>query len=386
MCGIKFVRMKIGILTLPLHTNYGGILQAYALQTVLERMGHEVVIIEKEKKQRNSIPLWKLPIAYAYRLLKKMFVDHKTVIRREVVDAKERPIMSRNVQTFIERYVHVHRVKTLEDIKATDFSAIIVGSDQIWRPRYFSRMVDTNLRNAFLEFCAGWNMIRIAYAASFGVDWWEFPEEETSSLSWLANRFDMITVREESGVELCKKKLDVEAHQVLDPTLLLQRDDYIKLIDKSGKTRSSGNLLCYILDTTPEKKGLIERVAREKQLHPFYINAESFDRSFSLEERIYKPVEDWLRGFRDAEFVVTDSFHACVFSLLFNKPFCVVGNKKRGMARFVSLLHTFGQEYRLVNDIKDLCKNEQIYDKPNVDSLILSMKERSLIFLHKALS
>lgn len=340
--------MRIGILTLPLHTNYGGILQAYALQTVLERMGHEVTLIEKERILKINIPLWKRPIAYTYRFFKKLFVDHNTVIRREIVSAKEQPFMRRDVQTFIDRYMHICKVASLAEIKDGDFAAIVVGSDQIWRPQYFTGMVDSNLRNAFLEFTTGWKMKRIAYAASYGVDWWEFPEDDTVAFTQLAKQFDLITVREKSGVDLCKKYLDTEATQVLDPTMLLQKEDYMKLIDASGKGKSNGNLFCYVLDSTPAKQGLIDRIAREKQLKPFYINAESLDRSLSLEERIYKPVEAWLRGFRDAEFVITDSFHACVFSIIFGKPFVAIGNKGRGLSRFHSLLDNFGLASNLI--------------------------------------
>lgn len=378
--------MKIGILTLPPHTNYGGILQAYALQTILERMGHDAVVIEKEGRREKGLPLWKRPIAYAYRLFKKLFVDHTTVIRREIVMAKERPLMRKDIQTFIDRRLHIHKLQSLAEIKEGDFSAIVVGSDQIWRPRYFSGMVDSNLRNAFLEFTLGWKMRRIAYAASFGVDWWEFPEEDTSAISQLAKQFDLITVREKSGVELCKNCLDVEAHQVLDPTMLLQKEDYMKLMDESGAGKSTGNLFCYILDSTPEKRGLVDRISREKQLKPFYINAESLDRSLPLEERIYKPVEAWLRGFRDAEFVITDSFHACVFSIIFGKPFVAVGNKGRGLSRFQSLLGNFGLMSNLIIETSQYNPDFRYVVDDSVQARLTALRSQSCELLTKALN
>ncbi len=381
--------MKIGIITLPLHTNYGGILQAYALQTVLERMGHEVVLIEKEKDKKpgNGLPLWKRPLAYTYRFYKKLFVDHNTVIRSEIVSAREAPTLESNVRTFINRYMHIYKVRALEDIKETDFSAIIVGSDQIWRPRYFSIMVDANLCNAFLEFTSDWKILRIAYAASFGVDKWEYPEEDTSAYSRLAKKFDLITIREKSGVDLCKKHLDVAAHQVLDPTMLLQREDYERLIEEvGGGNKNNGNLFCYILDSTSEKKGLIERIAREKQLQPFYINAGSCNRNLSLEDRIYKPVEDWLRGFRDADFVITDSFHACVFSILFGKPFLAVGNQGRGLSRFNSLLDNFGLTSNLIIETSQYNPDNSYGISDYAQDRLIALRTQSMELLNKTIN
>ena len=108
--------------------------------------------------------------------------------------------------------------------------------------------------------------------------------------------------------------------------------------------KSKGTLLCYILDETESTTGLISRLAGEMGLVPFRGNSRAEDWSAPLAERIQPPVEQWLRGFMDAELVVTDSFHACVFSILFHKPFIVVGNKERGLARVESLLKMFGLE------------------------------------------
>lgn len=108
------------------------------------------------------------------------------------------------------------------------------------------------------------------------------------------------------------------------------------------RPKSKGNLLCYILDETEEKKALIKRIADEKGLKPFNVKSQSDDINSPVSERIQPPLEQWLRGFYDAEFVVTDSFHACVFSILFNKPFIVYGNIERGLSRFTSFLEIFG--------------------------------------------
>lgn len=338
---IVFIKMKIGILTLPLHTNYGGILQAYALQTVLERMGHEVCLIEKRRKPMR-LPLWKTPLVYGKRIARNL-MGHPFPIFYEQKINREMPIIRQNTDQFINKYIKLRFVDDFSEIKKTDFDAIVVGSDQVWRPKYFHE-----IEHAFLDFTKGWNIKRIAYAASFGTDEWEYTMEQTERCGELLRHFDAVSVREDSGVTLCHAHIDVEAQHVLDPTMLLAKEDYIQLFENANTPKSKGNLLNYILDEAPEKLALIDKIAKEKDLVSFRVNSKVENREASLQERIQPSVEQWLRGFYDAEFVITDSFHACVFSILFNKPFIAVGNKDRGMSRFTSLLSMFGLEKRLL--------------------------------------
>ena len=115
---------------------------------------------------------------------------------------------------------------------------------------------------------------------------------------------------------------------------------------------------------------------------PFYVNSKYNNAEAPLEERIQQPVEKWLRAFHDAEFVITDSFHACVFSIIFNKPFIVYGNKERGFARFESLLNMFGLEDRLVSSLNETkTAIEKPIDWERVNSIHKQMKEKSLSFL-----
>lgn len=338
--------MKIGILTLPLHTNYGGILQAYALQTVLERMGHNVEVIDFQRPYK--LPLWKKHFVYAKRTIKKYVLKKNVRIFKEEYKRKIKSIIRQHTQLFIDKYIHRRTIESFSEIKESDYDCIVVGSDQIWRPKYFSR-----IENAFLKFAEGWNIKRMAYAASFGTDEWEYTGKQTAKCARLLKQFDAVSVREASGVDLCREHLGVKAQHVLDPTMLLDAADYIKLFEAAGTPKSKGKLLNYILDETPEKQALINRIAKEKSLVPFRVNSKVEDRFAPLTERIQPPVEQWLRGFCDAEFVVTDSFHACVFSILFNKPFVVIGNTERGLARFNSLLSLFGLEDRLITNMAE---------------------------------
>lgn len=363
--------MRIGILTLPLHTNYGGILQAYALQTVLERMGHEVCLIEKKRKPFR-LPLWKAPLVYGKRVLKNL-AGHPYPIFYEQKVNREEPITRQNTDLFIKRYIKRRIVNDFSELKESDFDAIVVGSDQIWRPKYFNG----NIEDAYLKFAEGWNIKRIAYAASFGTDEWEYTAAQTKECARLLKQFDAVSVREASGVDLCRKHFGVEARHVLDPTMLLSAEDYIRLFEAAGTPQSTGRLLCYILDETPEKATLIERIAKERKLATFRINSKVEDKTAPITERIQPPVEQWLRGFHDAELVVTDSFHACVFSILFHKPFFVVGNKKRGLSRFTSLLGMFGLEDRLISTVTETDSFETEIQWDSIDTPLDTLRQKS---------
>ena len=137
-------------------------------------------------------------------------------------------------QPFIESNIHRFVISHLTDIKPSDFDAFVVGSDQIRRMMYFLGFWSTTLASdAFLVFTEGWNIKRVSYAASFGVDVPDIPENDLDDCKKAIARFNGISVREESGVAACKKYLGVEAKWVLDPTMLLKRSDYQKLISKT---------------------------------------------------------------------------------------------------------------------------------------------------------
>ena len=258
----------------------------------------------------------------------------------------------------------------------------MVGSDQVWRIIYFPGLwLGQQIENAYLDFAKKWNIKRIAYAASFGTDNWEYNEEQTVKCGRLLKTFDAVSSRETNGVKLCKSKFGVDAQHVLDPTMLLNMEDYTSLFIKDNTPKSNGTLLNYVLDESEEINSLINKVATEKHLVSFAVNNPfENDESKTLQQRIKPSVETWLRGFYDAEFVITDSFHACVFSILFKKQFVVVGNKERGMARFESLLNMFGLENRLVDETVDVNSLQSIdYDK--VYDLYRKLKEKSLMFL-----
>lgn len=376
--------MKIAILTLPLHINYGGILQAYALQTVLQRMGHDVDVLQCAKHFR-PINFMQLPLVYGKRLARKLLKDWRTPILYKKVAKKEIPIIRRNTNRFIETYLNLREINSLDELSENEYDAFVVGSDQVWRYPYFRDMWFAPITDAFLAFTKGWNVRRISYAASFGmdnIDEYSFGEKQKCAAA--IRLFDAVSVREDSGVGICKNIMGIDASHVLDPTMLLSKDDYISLVEKSNVPRSPGDMLCYILDKTSFKSAMVEKIAKEKSLTPFNVIADTSNRALPIEKRVQPPVESWLRGFIDAKFVVTDSFHACVFSIIFGKPFLVIGNARRGMGRFVSLLKEFGLENHLIIDSSP--EGDLIELSENQSVPLAAAKEKSLSFLKSALN
>lgn len=370
--------MRIGIYTQPLHSNYGGLLQAWALQNVLRRMGHDVVTFQPDMRMRLS---WKRAlVVYPLRFV-RYILGKSDVVRYEHAYNEIQCVTTANTRGFVEGNINYRKYRKISALREKDYDMIIVGSDQVWRPCYNNSFYNS-IENSFLDFAQSWNIKRIAYAASFGTDEWEFTEEETKKCAALAKLFDAVSVREMSGIGLCRDKLGVDAVHVLDPTLLLDREDYVSLIEKNGRTiRPKGQLMCYILDETKEKKDLIALIADTKNLIPFRANARIDDATATLSEKVQPPVEQWLRDFLDAEFVVTDSFHACVFSIIFNKPFVVLGNRERGMARFMSLMEMFGLTDHLLYSIDDY-QTSRMYSIPgSAYEKLLNMRALSFKYL-----
>lgn len=378
--------MKIAILTLPLHTNYGGILQAYALQTVLERMGHTVEVLQK--KPGYAHPWYIMPIVYAKRIAKKILKDWRTPIFEEQQIARDNKIIRQNTDRFIRSHIHLREIKSLKEIAPDDYEAIVVGSDQIWRKPYFKGMWNASIENAFLSFTKGWNIRRIAYAASFGKDNIdEYTKEEIIACCNPMRLFNAISVREENGVAICSYYLNKEAIQLPDPTFLLSAKDYVNLLSDVKLAKPKPSILSYILDEDEDKKNFIENISKERGLKTISIYADVDNKKLHATQRIQPPLEYWLKGFNDAEFVVTDSFHACVFSIIFNKPFLVFSNENRGISRLNSLLEKFCLNDRIIRNFNHI--QEAAFKKINwktINEIIMREQERSLSFFASNLS
>lgn len=326
-------KKNIGILTLLYNANYGGVLQIYALMTYLKSEGYNVKYITRMYPEKNKILKFIRDIAKF--IIQK---NRKQKLRNKEIDS----FFLKNIQP------RTKKIWTHSDFRILNkehFSTIIVGSDQIWRPWFF-------VEDYFLGFTndLNYNVRKIAYSASFGVDEWLFDEPTTKKLRQLIKKFDAVSVREKSGIDLCKKYLCANACLTLDPTFLLPPENYISLFEQ--RKNNTPYIATYILDINEEKSQICEYISLALSLKVNHIQQK--------ENKIRKPISEWLRNIYESDFVITDSFHGTVFSIIFNKPFISIGNAQRGMARFLSLLSLFSLENRIVNG----------YCKEKIDKII----------------
>jgi polysaccharide pyruvyl transferase WcaK-like protein len=368
--------MKIAILTQPLHNNYGGNLQNFALQKVLKDLGHEPITIDRH----SPISLrTKLRLGYFKRLLlhylkgePKPSFNAYFISKKQQADIRQE--ISRFIDTHITKTPRLYSDKAVQAIfKENNFEAVIVGSDQCWRPMY-----SPNIYTYYLDFLKDNKEIKkLAYAASFGTDQWEYTEEQTVRCKKLIQQFDLVTVREKAAVNLVTEKLNKDAEFVLDPTLLLSKEDYIELFVGKNLPDNKG-IYTYILDDSDWKTQVVE-TAKETLGLPQFSNQHN---KHTVNNEKIPSIESWIKGFADADFVVTDSFHGTVFSIIFNKPFISLVNVSRGASRFESILGEFDLMQRLASDfdqqyIEALIEEAIAYDGVNqkLDALRSHSKE-----------
>lgn len=384
--------MKIGILTQPLLNNYGGLLQNYALQQVLKGMGHEPITIDHKSKQ---FPFWYVFLSNVKGELLYRFSPENHKKPKYSLTIKEKEVIEAKTRCFIEHSInHTKKCVGAEDFRQQvcdrGIEALVAGSDQCWRPMY-----NDYIEDMFFGFAKNLPIKkRIAYAASFGTEKWEFSSDLTKVCSELVRDFDLVTVREDSGINLCNKYLGVDAKLVLDPTMLLAKEDYEALIEEYEIGQSEGSLFNYILDPSSSKMSFVEIIASEMNLKSFQVlpkyNEDHRTKKqvkTEIENCVYPSPVKWLRAFMDSKMTVVDSFHGMVFSIIFNKPFWVIGNVERGMSRFTSLLNMLGLEDRLIDE-REL--NEIDYTKPidwkRINGIWEEKRKESLMYLMNALT
>ena len=373
--------MKVGILTLPLWHNYGGILQAYALRQAVQELGHEALFLDVRRQKQTRAAL-------AARRFKRR-------VRRWLrgsgapwyPDQDELAAISRNTRAFVDDKINLKTGHIAVDAVmkiCTRLDAVIVGSDQVWRREYMP-----DLATYFLAF-PGDHLARISYAASLGVDDWRFSSDETGQFGCSLRDFRAVSVREDSAITLLKQELSVEATRVCDPTLLFEADHYRQLAGLSAREDTARKqIFTYVLDSDSQGDHVLAGLAEAIGGVPFNVMPLPFGPGFRRNDSryVFPPVENWLGAFNDCDFVITDSFHGCVFSLIFNRPFIAVVNMERGKARFESLLDRYGLSDRLFSSFSevDLAALEPI-DWTEVNRIRAEERQSGLSFLSSVLA
>lgn len=380
--------MKIAILTHAQGHNYGGILQNWALQQILIRLGHNPLTIRYwglTKVRKFLFDMILYTKYYVKRLLRHP-TRHQSILPKQYNDTcNEYNPAYRLMRDFVHhntRLTPLISPITFDKLVNAKFDCIIVGSDQVWRLAYMGHLL-SEMFCAFVPEEA--TMPRIAYAASFGIGQWDYNRQQTDMASNAIKRFRAISVREKSGVKLCREYLGIDAVQTLDPTLLLTPTDYDSLIPPKILMSVPDDCVgIYILDLSQGKRKIIESVCKILNKRPHY-----FGVSVKC-ARQNPPVEHWLASVKKSSFIITDSFHGTAFAINYHVPFISIANSKRGTDRFSSILDSLGLGERMINESEsDIGQKLNIVqgevDWQNVDKVLSALRTESIDFLRSNL-
>ena len=243
-------------------------------------------------------------------------------------------------------------------------SIYITGSDQVFRPN-----INKNISSDyFLDFVNS-NSKKISVSASFGVNKELFLKENSSEVIEQIKKslqtFDFISVRETSGIEICKEVLGVSAEWIIDPVFILDKDRYSELLHNSTKDYSN-KIVSYMINS------YVGNYHGEKTVELFKSN---------------ESVENWLNAIKTCKLFITNSFHGVCFAIIFNKPFVCIVNSETGGARYNSLFEMLGIENQCISDINEIYEKDCIFnfDWNWVNEQINYERQRGLEFLQKAL-
>lgn len=331
--------MRIATVTWYAGNNYGSTLQAYALQHVIKKNGHDCdILLYKPGKLKN----WILKIQNGSV---KATLDYKL---NEFYIKKQYGNVPSNItlfdqfrskfQTFSKPVSSNSELKEIE--KKYDY--FVCGSDQIWSPYYFDPTY-------FLDFTNPSK--RISYAPSFGVN--EIPHKKIKQYQKCLKDFNDISVREEQGTKIVKDVLKKEARVVLDPTLLLSAEEWRNI--ESCNVHEKNYIVCYFLRKNEKYLDFVKKLAIEKncEIKLIPMVAGDFNKEYATKEPIGP--SQWLELIDKAQYVVTDSFHCTVFSIIFKKNFYTFrafsdNNKRSQNSRIDNLLNFTNLNFRVVNE------------------------------------
>ena len=320
---------KVGIVGLRHETNIGNNLIKYAMSIKISQLGYIPYIIGTVWNRFNNID----------------FINQTT-----------------NLVIIENNY---------SEIKQNDYDILIVNSDQTW-----VKFDDNFYDYAFLKFAENWTIQKFVYGASLGYDKWIFSENDEKIAKKLVSNFSGISVREKGSIELIKKNLGINAQLVLDPTFLIDKKYYLKLIRgfKGNLTKDNNYIFIYNIADDQNIIKIMNNSSKELNLGTYYfpLNNDSSVLSF-----IYYIV--------NSNAVITNSYHGSVFSIIFNKPFLTIYKKNNAIERYNSLGSLFNVSERIVEIGENLDFN--LLKKPlNINQKLLNkLKKESIKFLKENL-
>lgn len=314
---------KVGILTFHYsNNNFGAVLQTYSIYNLIKSFGLEPNIIN--------------------------FKPEKKDFKAKLLDTIQ-ALTGFQFESFRKKYIPniLERMNNRSDLNILNhkIDIFVVGSDQVWRYRNDHE----SLKKYFFDFVDN-DKPKIAVSASFGLEEWSAPKSITEDLKALAQRFTAVSVREESGIAICEKYFEVPSVKSLDPTMLLDQQHFHDLADKSELKLEDKKYLAYmLLDASAETENYLKSVASKNDLE--FIKIKGTKLVTKPDIWLFNSIPNWLEYLRKSDFIVTDSFHCVVFSLIFRKKFICIANETRGVTRLKNLLGLIGLKDRFFTSL-----------------------------------
>lgn len=373
--------MKVSVITLHTVNNYGSVLQTYATQVLLEKLGYTVEFVDYHRKN-NSPSSFANVVMNGPRLKKYINIWEKNMfIKNTVVFILSRIYIKqqKSFRTFLKHRVNLtpKEYNSFEEIlrDVPDADIYMTGSDQVWNSIW-----NGGIDKAFFLEYAPQGKKRIAYAASIGRE--SLDEYEINSTKKMLLKYSSIGMREQSGVDLLNK-MGIKSQLVLDPTLMLTREDWSKICKPTKKRKPY--ILVYQLNKNIEIDEYVNQLALKNKVEIIRIEFAYLKNKKNGTTIILPEVEEVIGLMKNATCVITDSFHATAFSLNLNKNF-IVFLPKQFSTRLQSVLSLTGTENRILKDYSDFSLYYKTIDYEYVNSVLEKERKKSLIFLEEAIN
>lgn len=371
------------------HTNYGSCLQAYATLKTVQNFGYELSFIKYIKKRSlidwlkiapglvlsGGLELIENKIRFKYQCMRYSNYLTNQLIRREVTNEFKK-------KEFVPYFQEYKGYKALCE-GSKDYSAIFVGSDQVWRPfGFYSKYWNLMFVNE--------NIPKFSYSSSYGVS--KIPKIQKAGTKQYLERLDMISVREKKAKDIVDSISNKKAIVVADPTMLLSCEEWLDFAAQSTKELpQEPYIFCYFLGSRPEIRREAERLSKALGLK--IVIMRHMDEYVPADEEIgdYAPYDinarDFVKLLSNAAYICTDSFHGTVFSILTHRKFITfyrVNPKANNSthSRIDNLLEKFGLLNRKYNGNMLSIQDEINYDK--VDNIIKKYRQESLDYFKRA--
>lgn len=352
-------KYDVGVVGCGFANNYGAILTNYALYQTIKTFNLRPLVIDK--------PLQLTNVVYNANIY-----------------------LNTEARSFMNKYMEISDIyKDSDDLRKLNniCNTFLVGSDQVWRAGSNASMEYFY----FLNWAADYKK-KISYASSFGTNYFDYKDDVISNIKYFLNRFDKISVREDSGIDICKNVFGIDAVQNIDPIFFRKTEDWQDLIKNSDyELPNEKYIASYLLDANQTNLDILKYAENKLNMNSYIFKDLTddkviYDKSLNVLENA--SCETFLKVFKNSKFIVTNSYHGVCFSIIFNKPFICIPNKLRGYTRFLSLLKQFNLQDRMVDSLEELKEKSYLlepFDYSNINQIIEEKRTKSLTWLKDAL-